>query len=89
MRLHLLYIAVCIWLSSYTSQAQTRTYQDFDNFNTAADASVVNCFVQDKSGLIWMGTNKGLYSYNGFGAQPHTYLPKGSRLKTDTKINCG
>ncbi|MFM2291778.1 MAG: Sensor histidine kinase YycG [Bacteroidota bacterium] len=89
MRLRLLSIYLLLGVITHTSPAQTESYRDFDNFNTAADASVVNCFIQDPSGLIWLGTNKGLYSYNGFGTQMHTWTPAASRIKTDTKINCG
>lgn len=64
-------------------------YNDFDNFYPAADASVVNCFVQDKQGLIWVGTNKGLYSYNGFVVTPHVYVPEHSPIQAETRINCG
>ncbi|HET6559246.1 MAG TPA: two-component regulator propeller domain-containing protein, partial [Prolixibacteraceae bacterium] len=33
------------------------------------DASAVNCVVQDNQGLIWLGTDRGLYSFDGFHAR--------------------
>jgi ligand-binding sensor domain-containing protein/signal transduction histidine kinase/DNA-binding response OmpR family regulator len=36
------------------------------------DASIVYCAVQDHQGLIWMGTNQGLYSYDGYSARYHS-----------------
>lgn len=35
------------------------------------DASVVYCVTQDTQGLIWMGTNQGLYSFDGYTARNH------------------
>jgi len=32
----------------------------------------VNCFTQDRSGIIWVGTDKGLWSYNGIDFRPHS-----------------
>jgi len=31
----------------------------------------VHCFAQDTQGLIWIGTNKGLFSYDGYSTQQH------------------
>ncbi|MFH7391317.1 two-component regulator propeller domain-containing protein, partial [Pseudomonas syringae group genomosp. 7] len=41
-------------------------YQQFDNIYLGAEASLVSCFLQDSEGLIWIGSNKGLFSYDGY-----------------------
>lgn len=38
------------------------------------DASEANCIVQDNHGLIWIGTDRGLYSFDGYSA--HHYSAK-------------
>lgn len=65
--------------------AQKVNYQQFDNIYPGAEASVISCFLQDGEGLIWIGSNKGLFSYDGYATQPHfTY---GER--NNTRIYCG
>lgn len=44
---------------------------DFENINLSTEASVTNCFLQDEQGMIWIGSNKGLFSYNGYSVQSH------------------
>jgi signal transduction histidine kinase/ligand-binding sensor domain-containing protein/CheY-like chemotaxis protein/AraC-like DNA-binding protein len=36
------------------------------------DASAVNCVVQDNHGLIWLGTDRGLYSFDGYMARHYS-----------------
>ena len=36
------------------------------------NASAVNCIVQDGQGLIWMGTDRGLYSFDGYLARQYS-----------------
>jgi signal transduction histidine kinase/ligand-binding sensor domain-containing protein/CheY-like chemotaxis protein len=36
------------------------------------DASAVNCVVQDNHGLIWLGTDRGLYSFDGYLARHYS-----------------
>ena len=58
------------------------TYRVFDNIMLSVESSGVNCFAQDSLGMIWMGSNRGLYSYDGFSAQPHI------SEKTNTQVYC-
>jgi signal transduction histidine kinase/ligand-binding sensor domain-containing protein/DNA-binding response OmpR family regulator len=44
--------------------------QIFDNYKLDAGANSVRCFIQDSQGLMWIGTNKGLYSFDGYTACP-------------------
>jgi ligand-binding sensor domain-containing protein/AraC-like DNA-binding protein len=57
-------------------------YRTFENITISTESSGVNCFAQDSSGLLWMGSHRGLYSYNGFSTQAH------SSEETNTRIYC-
>lgn len=82
-------ISIVIFLTQITTiYGKTDGFHEFDNYYPEADASVINCFAQDTTGLIWFGTYKGLYCYNGLNSQLHIYVPKQSNIKTDLKINC-
>jgi signal transduction histidine kinase/ligand-binding sensor domain-containing protein/AraC-like DNA-binding protein len=76
----------CISLFCY---GQTDNYREFDNIFPGSDASIVNCFIQDPQGLIWLGSDKGLFSYNGYSVQAHLYSSSDYKNQTNTKINCG
>lgn len=69
-------------------RAATSTYNEFHNIALNAGASIVNSFTQDDQGVMWLGTDKGLYSYNGYTVQAHliSTLPHASLLQT--RINC-
>lgn len=54
-----------------TAWGQRNDYQLFQNIELSTEASVASCFLQDKQGLIWIGTNKGLFSFDGYSTQPH------------------
>jgi signal transduction histidine kinase/ligand-binding sensor domain-containing protein/AraC-like DNA-binding protein len=66
----------------FCSHGQKADYQTFENIVLSAEASVINCFAQDCQGLMWMGTNRGLYSYDGFSAQAHT------SIETNNQVYC-
>jgi signal transduction histidine kinase/ligand-binding sensor domain-containing protein/DNA-binding response OmpR family regulator len=46
-------------------------YHLFENFLLSREALSVRCFIQDKQGMMWIGTDKGLFSYDGFRPYPH------------------
>lgn len=76
---------ICIYCVSCNVYGQKVNYQQFDNIYLGAEASVISCFLQDSEGLIWVGSNKGLFSYDGYSTQQHfTY---GER--NNTRIYCG
>ena len=64
---------------------QKSDYRLFDNIGLGTEASVINCFLQDTQGLIWIGSNKGLFSYDGYSTQPHFTFAK----RSNTQIYCG
>lgn len=60
-------------------------YQRFSNLSLGTEASIIGCFLQDAQGMIWIGSNKGLYSYDGYSTQSHFQF--GDR--SNTRIYCG
>ncbi len=63
---------------------QKSKYHSFENINIGSGISTVACFVQDPQGLMWIGTNKGLYSYDGYSAKPHFSFSD----RSNTHIHC-
>ena len=84
-----LYFLITCWCVGQFAAAQSDSYREFDNVYLNSDASVINCFIQDKQGLIWMGSDKGLFSYNGYTIQRHIFPFTDSKNPSNTKINCG
>ena len=64
---------------------QKTTYRTFENTGLGSGASVISCFVQDNQGLIWIGSDKGLFSYDGYTTQPHFTFDE----RSNTHIYCG
>lgn len=63
---------------------QSVNYQNFNNIVLGIDASTINCFSQDNQGLMWVGTNKGLFSYDGYSPQSHFIYND----RSNTQIHC-
>lgn len=80
----ILYILLSIFFIS-PAFAQSLNYQFFDNIDLGAEASVASCFVQDSQGVIWIGTDKGLLSYDGYTSQPHFTFGE----RNNSRIYCG
>ncbi|MDR1223145.1 MAG: hybrid sensor histidine kinase/response regulator, partial [Tannerella sp.] len=59
-------------------------YTAFENILLSREALSVRCFIQDKQGLLWIGSNKGLFSYDGY--TPHPHFSYGDT--THIPINC-
>lgn len=57
---------------------QQMSYLQLDRIPLQADASTISCILQDQSGLIWMGSNAGLLSYDGYTIQSHFEYGKNS-----------
>ena len=79
-----LFILLQIWLPC-TLVGQKSDYRLFDNISLGTEASVISCFLQDTQGLIWIGSNKGLFSYDGYSSQPHFTFGE----RSNTRIYCG
>lgn len=84
-RIRAILLLIYIYCIPSDVYGQKVNYQQFDNIYLGAEASVISCFLQDSEGLIWIGSNKGLFSYDGYSTQQHfTY---GER--NNTRIYCG
>ena len=64
---------------------QKSDYRLFDNISLGAEASVISCFLQDTQGVVWIGSNKGLFSYDGYSSQSHFTFGE----RSNTRIYCG
>lgn len=84
-------ILICflLFFSQIEARSLNESYADFDNFHLSSDASMVYCFIQDQLGVLWLGSDKGLYSYDGYNTIAHLFVPEKSGIQTNTKINCG
>lgn len=60
-----------LFLSVQLLWGQNYQYHTFKNIAIGPEATTINAFAQDSLGLMWLGTNNGLYSYDGFSIQPH------------------
>ena len=45
------------------------SYKSFGNIDICSGA--ISCFYQDSTGLMWVGSLQGLYSYDGYSAHIH------------------
>jgi signal transduction histidine kinase/ligand-binding sensor domain-containing protein/DNA-binding response OmpR family regulator len=50
---------------------QKMNYESFDNSSLSHEANSVRFFLEDEQGLLWIGSNNGLYSYDGYNSFPH------------------
>ena len=46
--------------------AGAESYHTFKNIALPVNANQVNVVFQDYDGMVWLGTRRGLYSYNGY-----------------------
>lgn len=47
------------------------TYHSFTNLSLPLNANIVYSFFQDEQGMMWLGTKRGLFSYDGYSLQRH------------------
>ncbi len=80
-------IYIIILFISYFSvlSGQVVSYMQFSRMHTNTNASVFGCIMQDSLGMIWAGTNKGLFSYDGYSFFQHNT----EKEKYETRIYCG
>jgi ligand-binding sensor domain-containing protein len=62
---------VFVFLCGITGKAQSILYRHFD-VGTVAQQNAINCITSDPYGLIWAGTPKGLYDFDGTLFRSHT-----------------
>ncbi|MGQ1946964.1 ligand-binding sensor domain-containing protein [Geofilum sp. OHC36d9] len=68
---------------------QNYTYQTFENLTLPFDANIVNTICQDEQGLMWFGTKRGLFNYNGYNIQGYINdkASDGNSILAITQIN--
>lgn len=78
---------ICFFISGFTISlsGQGNSFQTFENIHLSPDAAVVGCLLQDVQGLMWIGTDKGLYSYDGYSPRQHYIFGENN----NTRIYCG
>lgn len=72
-------------IHSFFGNAQTYNYKIFDNYKLSIDANSIRFFLQDSIGIMWIGSDKGLFSFDGYTAYPHYSTGE----KSNSLINCG
>lgn len=45
-------------------------YSSFRSIQLPNDANIVNCIIEDPSGMMWMGSKRGLFRYDGYHSYP-------------------
>ncbi|MBN2806787.1 MAG: response regulator [Prolixibacteraceae bacterium] len=80
-RIRIVFLLFAFLLNSYSWAGN---YQFFDNYKLSNGPNSVRFITQDSMGLMWMGTNNGLYSFDGYKSYPH-YSPN----TYSNPINCG
>ncbi|NGM65830.1 helix-turn-helix domain-containing protein [Sphingobacterium sp. SGR-19] len=97
-----IFFAMFLLLIQVRATAQSDSFHYFQNIPLDAKASTVHAFAQDSLGLLWLGSNNGLYHYDGYtlhaapGGKPEyqTYIYSievldGSRLALGTERGVG
>ncbi len=64
--------------------AANLTYKRFENISLEAGSSVISAMDQDSKGMLWIGSYKGLYTYDGYNAYQHFEFGTSS----NTRVNC-
>lgn len=72
-------------LTMHFARTQVLTYQSFENIALGSEATVANCFLQDTQGMIWVGSDRGLLSYDGYSTHRHFTFGE----QDNTWIHCG
>jgi signal transduction histidine kinase/ligand-binding sensor domain-containing protein/DNA-binding response OmpR family regulator len=79
-----LLILLVIALPSGSVGQRVMNYQLYENVLLSPEALSVRCFVQDGQGLMWVGSDKGLFSYDGYA--PHAHFAYGDSM--NLPVNC-
>jgi ligand-binding sensor domain-containing protein/signal transduction histidine kinase/DNA-binding response OmpR family regulator len=80
-----LYIGFLILACNFL-QAQTPSFKHFGNKEGLVQ-SPISCIVQDKIGLIWLATQKGLIRYDGYEFKVYHRIVNDSTTISNNKVN--
>lgn len=64
------------------------TAQDMRFEKLEGTQSVIHAMLEDKQGFLWVGTQEGLYKYNGYDFKTYKRIPKDSNSLSDNFIWC-
>lgn len=81
----ILYLLLFLSLGPLNLYGQKSNYRLFENIGLDAESSSFSCFFQDSQGLLWVGSDKGLFSYDKYSFQQ--FFAIGDR--TNVQIHCG
>ncbi|WP_460197765.1 two-component regulator propeller domain-containing protein [Segatella asaccharophila] len=82
-----LFISIFLLLSLFFLRTGGMEYR-FQNV-TIPGASTILCLAQDGDGMIWMGTERGLYCYDGYHFYPHFEEHSFSNLRVHCILRVG
>lgn len=77
----------CLFVCSFFSTAvlgQSLDYTYFRNIPLGTTANTVHSFAQDSLGMLWLGSNNGLFNYDGYSLQAIT----GAKSPYQTFVYC-
>lgn len=66
-------ILLSIVILPYAPSAQSDILLSNNPIDRELSGTVVNCMLQDSSGFLWLGTQIGLYRYNGYSLKPYRF----------------
>ncbi len=71
---HRILLYITLFFCAQTVHARTNV--SFETVALEVDAHAVYAMLQDSEGMVWVGTNEGLYNYDGYSI--HRYYDKGT-----------
>lgn len=77
----------CLFVSSLISSSllgQSLDQPSFRNISLGTNANTVHSFAQDSLGMLWLGSNNGLFNYDGYSLQALT----GAKSPFQTFVYC-
>lgn len=83
----LISIAVCLLMSSLTSRAAHIPFEVRNTVSTAASEEQ-KCILIDKQGLIWIGSDNGIKTYDGYQFTYYRNQGQSPTLLPSNRINC-
>jgi len=81
--LYFYWLLVCSLISTAVV-GQSLDYPSFRNISLGTNANTVHSFAQDSLGMLWLGSNNGLFNYDGYALQPLT----GTKSPFQTFVYC-
>ena len=76
------HVTITFLMTSLMAISQNREWERVSLYD---DANTVFTILQDSEGLIWFGTNQGLYDFDGYHCHPHYH----TGARSNSHIYCG